>query len=141
MDRETPSDVLIKHLEFIQAVIARLANNSFLLKGWVLTVAGVFFGFAAGDLNRRIAAAGLLPVAAFWALDAYFLRQERLFRRLYDAVRRSDPEVELFSMDIRRYRAAVGSWWVTLLSMTLLPFYGVVLLVGLALILAGTFRQ
>jgi hypothetical protein len=28
----------LKHLEFIQGVIARLANNSFLLKGWSVTL-------------------------------------------------------------------------------------------------------
>ena len=36
----------LKHLEFIQAVITRLANDSFLMKGWALTVAGAFYGFA-----------------------------------------------------------------------------------------------
>ena len=111
-------DAQIKHLEFIQAVITRLANNSFLMKGWALTVAGLIFGFA-----------------------AYFLRQERLFRRLYDAVRRSDPPVEPFSMDTRDHAAAVPSWLATALSGTLLPFYGVVVLVGLILILVNTFQK
>jgi hypothetical protein len=32
----------IKHLEMIQAVISRLANNSFLLKGWSITLVSAF---------------------------------------------------------------------------------------------------
>lgn len=134
-------DAQIKHLEFIQAVITRLANNSFLMKGWALTVAGLIFGFAADRGSWRVAAAALLPTVAFWGLDAYFLRQERLFRRLYDAVRRSDPPVEPFSMDTRDHAAAVPSWLATALSGTLLPFYGVVVLVGLILILVNTFQK
>ena len=35
-------EVVVKHLELIQAVITRLANNSFLMKGWALTVTGAF---------------------------------------------------------------------------------------------------
>jgi hypothetical protein len=135
------NDAQIKHLEFVQAVISRLANNSFLMKGWALTVAGLIFGFAVEQGSWRIAAAGLLPVVAFWGLDAFFLRQERLYRRLYDAVRRSDAQVEPFSMDTRNYAATVASWWATALSRTLLPFYGVLALVGLVLILVGAFQQ
>ena len=33
-------DGRIKHLELIQMVVARMGNNSFLIKGWSLTVTG-----------------------------------------------------------------------------------------------------
>jgi hypothetical protein len=135
------TDPQIKHLEFVQAVITRLANNSFLMKGWALTVGGLILGFAIDQRSWRIAAAALLPIVAFWGLDAYFLRQERLFRRLYDAVRRSEPQVEPFSMDTRHYAAAVPSWLATAFSGTLLPFYGVVALIGLILILVDAFQK
>jgi hypothetical protein len=141
MGEPSLGDRQIKHLEFVQAVITRLANNSFLMKGWALTVAGLIFGFAADRGSWQIAAAGILPVAAFWGLDAYFLRQERLFRRLYDAVRRSEPGIEPFSMDTRGFRTAVASWWATLVSVTLLPFYGVALLVGVILIVLVALHQ
>ena len=33
----------LRHLEMIQNIISRMANNSFLLKGWTVTlVAGIF---------------------------------------------------------------------------------------------------
>ena len=31
-------DRVVKHLEFIQGVVNRLGGNSFLLKGWSMTV-------------------------------------------------------------------------------------------------------
>ena len=94
----------LKHLEFIQAVITRLANDSFLMKGWALTVAGAFYGFAVKGTSWQVAAIGLMPVLVFWGLDAYFLRQERLFRGLYDQVRQRNPAVEPFSMNAAALR-------------------------------------
>jgi hypothetical protein len=135
------NETKVKHLEFLQAIIARLANNSCLLKGWTVTLAGAFFGFAVANSNWQIAAIGLLPIIAFWGLDAYFLRQERLFRCLYDDVRRSDSEVEPFSMNVTGYRTVARPWWRTLFSNTLLAFYAVILLVGLILTLAVALHE
>ena len=86
---------------------------------------------ANGFLSRAIAE-DRVPSLVFWGLDAYYLRQERLFRLLYDAVRRGEPGVERFSMETGGFRAAVDSWWRTVWTMTLLPFYGAVILAGLA---------
>jgi hypothetical protein len=91
-------DNRIKHLEMIQAVVARLANNSFLVKGWAVTVAGAFLGFAVSRSEARLAEIGVLPVLMFWGMDAYFLYAERLFRALYDQVRRSNEDVKPFYM-------------------------------------------
>src|SRR5271165_383035 len=77
----------IKHLEFIQAVITRMANNSFLLKGWSVTLTVTFLALAARNSNSKFALAALIPPICFWFPDAYYLRQERLFRKLYDQVR------------------------------------------------------
>src|ERR1700735_1793798 len=86
--RTEPSDAQVKHLEFIQLVIARLGTNSFLAKGWALTVAGALYGFAVTHLNPSIALLGLVPVIAFWWLDSFFLRTERLYRCLYEDARK-----------------------------------------------------
>lgn len=127
----------IKHLEFIQAVIARLAGNSFLAKGWAMTVATAIYGFAASRLSPAIAAIGMVPVAAFWLLDAYFLRHERLYRFLYDDVRQPDADVEPLSMDTQPYNGEKwASWRNVTFSITLAVFYGMLLGVGLALVIA-----
>lgn len=82
----------------IQAVVGRLASNSFLIKGWTLTIAGAFFGFAVTRNNGYLALVGVVPVTAFWLLDSYYLRAERLFRCLFEDVRKADPDTELFFM-------------------------------------------
>jgi hypothetical protein len=123
----------LKHLEFIQAVITRLANDSFLMKGWALTVAGAFYGFAVKGTSGKVAAIGLMPVLIFWGLDAYFLRQERLFRGLYDQVRQRNLRIEPFAMNAAAYASGVASWGRTLVSRTLAPFYGPVFVIGVLL--------
>ncbi len=88
----------LKHLELIQAVVSRLAGNSFLVKGWAITVAAALIGFAVGSHKPWLAVVGFIPTVAFWGIDAYFLKSERLFRALYDHVRTGDEKVAPFFM-------------------------------------------
>jgi hypothetical protein len=71
----------INHLQMIQAVVARLANEAALIRGWALTVSAAFFGLAANARSWQVAAVGLLPVVAFWGLNACYLLAERQYRR------------------------------------------------------------
>jgi hypothetical protein len=98
MEYEDLEQSRLTHLELIQTTIARLAGNSFLVKGWAITLAGAFFGFALSSHSTGLAIAAAIPVGAFWALDAYFLHAERLFRALYDEVRSRDERVTPFAM-------------------------------------------
>ena len=41
----------LKHLEFIQNVINRMNSNSFLIKGWAVTLIAAIFALAAKDSN------------------------------------------------------------------------------------------
>jgi hypothetical protein len=120
----------LKHLEFVQAVITRMGSNSFLLKGWNVTLAAGLFALAAKDSNPTFAVVALLPAVVFWGLDAYYLRQERLFRELYDDLRPGSAEtqtkVEPFSMSTSKYENHVPSWFRTLWSKTIFPLHGVV---------------
>ncbi len=134
------TEPVLRHLDFLQAVIARQANNSFLIKGWSLTVAGAFYGFAAKELNWRIASIGLLPAFTFWGLDSLFLRQERLFRCLYDAVRLGEHPVDAFCMNPNEHPHDVKAWHRVLMSRTLYPFHGMIVAAGLALVVIGLVR-
>lgn len=83
------------HLQMIQDVITRMANNSFLLKGWAVTlVAGLFALGAASQGASWLGFVALGPPLAFWFLDAYYLQQERLFRKVYDKVRTSSEDLQ-----------------------------------------------
>lgn len=64
-----------------------MAQNSFTVRGWCITLVTALVAFATQSQSAVIALSGLIPVALFWALDAYYLRQERGFRVIFDAVR------------------------------------------------------
>lgn len=102
------SETTIKHLEMIQAVIARMAGNSFALKGWAVTVTGAVLAFGADRKDTAVALLALVPAVVFWGLDGYYLALERRFRALYDDVRtgKAPPEDGAFSMNIARYVAS-----------------------------------
>ncbi len=113
-----------KHLEFIQTVINRMAGNSFLLKGWAVTLIAALFALSAKDTNHTYIFIVYFPVVIFWILDGYFLSQERLFRDLYDHVRKLNEKEVDFSMDITEYKKKEkNSWACSMFSVTLRFFY------------------
>jgi len=117
------SENKLKHLEFIQSVVNRMASNSFLLKGWSVTLVAALFALAAKDANKNYIIVAYLPVGIFWIVDAYFLSQERLFRSLYDDVRKKKEDEIDFSMNAEQFRGGPNSWASSFLSKTLLLFY------------------
>lgn len=122
----------VKHLELIQAVITRLAQNSFAYKGWSVVIVSAIFVLAAKEISPRYLVIALIPTLAFWGLDAYYLRQERLFRKHYDVVRMAvdaDLVRDPFSMDTSSYNDQVATWWATCRSNTLRWLYGPIVLV------------
>jgi hypothetical protein len=101
-----------------------MAANSFQLKGWAVVLVSGLFGLAAADVGRNLAFVAYLPTIAFWALDGYYLRQERLFRKLYDHVRVLDDDDIDYSMNTMPFDQAVAPAWRVALSKTLVWFYG-----------------
>jgi hypothetical protein len=126
----------IKHLELVQSVISRMAQNSFQLKGWSITVATAIAAFAAKESSPGLAILALFPAISFWCLDAYYLRRERLYRRLHEAITDPLKIVRPFSMTTDEYASSVASWRETLFAKTILPLHGAVVLVIVAEILA-----
>jgi hypothetical protein len=117
-------DPKLKHLEFIQAVVTRMAGNSFLLKGWSVTLVAALFALAAKESNPIFLPVAYYPVLVFWILDGYFLSQERMFRDLYDKVRTTPGSDTDFSMDASGFDKGRNTWSNSTLSTTLLLFYG-----------------
>lgn len=130
-------DQKLKHLEFIQNVINRMANTSFLLKGWSVTVVAGLFALGINSQARALLSLTAFMALVFWGLDAYFLRQERLFRALYDDVRvKTETSID-FAMDTTAFATHPrNSFSECVWSVTLGWFYGP--LVTLAVLLALT---
>jgi len=116
---------VIKHLEMIQSVVNRLAANSFLVKGWSITILAAALLFIANTSAPEWVALGfILPALGFWGLDGYFLWQERMFRQLYDSVRAKSATD--FSM--KPAKSESDGWRNAVFSRTLLAFYSMELL-------------
>jgi hypothetical protein len=123
-----------KHLEFIQGAINRMAGNLFFLRGWTITLIAALFAFFVKDANTDFIFVVYFPIIIFWILDGYFLSQERLFRALYNHVRKLDEKEIDFSMNTSEYNEDKRNGWIySMFSSTLLFFYlplvGVMLLV------------
>ncbi len=116
----------VAHLEMIQAVIARMAGNSFFIKGWSVTLVAALFALAAANTNELFVYLAYFPAFMFWALDAYFLRQERLFRKLYDSVRGAENDRVDFSMNTKPFEKSVDGTWSVAWSYTLRLFHGTI---------------
>ena len=128
------------HLEMIQGVVNRLAQSSFLLKGWSVVLVSALFVLGAKDSTPAFVYVAYFPAIAFWFLDGYFLWQERLFRALYDHVRELEEDDVDFSMDVSAVTSGVNSWSQAILSKTLLIFHGVIIatILFVMLFLMGT---
>jgi hypothetical protein len=133
----------LKHLEFIQSIISRQAQNSFAVKGWSLTLsAGIFtFLLSQSDANPAAYFIAVVPALLFWILDGYYLRQERAFRCLYDDVRAdltraSEQEnvVQLFDMNTTRYKK-IQPIWSAFRSLTVFGIPVMILIASLVLFL------
>jgi hypothetical protein len=128
-----------KHLEFIQATIARQASHAFAIKGWSLTVAAAIYAYTAANLSCWLAVVACMPAIAFAWLDLFYLRQERLFRELYRDASQPESTVPVFDMDTSPYQttskypqssyrnvAKSRAWW---------PLH--VMIVGVGIVLLG----
>jgi len=117
----------LKHLEMIQGIINRMAGNSFLLKGWSVTLISALFALAAKDSNQYFLYLAYFPCVAFWSLDGYFLWQERMYRKLYQQVSAKNADEIDFDMNATKFIEDVDSWFSVCFSTTLRLFHGVIL--------------
>ncbi len=124
MGEKMSKDHIIKHLEMTQTIINRLGSNSFLLKGWSMTlIVAAMVLVARYDLqNPYLVLTLVVPVLGFWTLDGYFLWQERLFRQVYNEIRQQNDTD--FKMDVMKHRSKPKCSWVSaIFSVTLIIFY------------------
>jgi prepilin signal peptidase PulO-like enzyme (type II secretory pathway) len=112
----------IEYLKMIQGVIGRLAGNSFLVKGWSVTISAGLSAFARSETDRSLAWIGVGVVVVFAVLDAYFLAGERGYRKLYEEA--VDAPAGSYAMSAGTVSLrAVGS---ALISISVLPLHAAV---------------
>lgn len=84
-------DFYLKSIDIVQSAISRMAENSSKLKSWFIptfiAILGVVTGKISDNSTHSHSALDLiwcLPLILFVILDGYYLRQERLFRLVYE---------------------------------------------------------
>ncbi len=123
MDENDRKDFLLKEADIIQTIITRMANNSFLIKGWMITIVVITLLLkGTNDLSWL----AWVPLILFWGLDVYFLRRERMYRKMYEWVvkNRLTDDTNLLDMDTKRFENDVDSFPKTMFSKTLFGLYG-----------------
>lgn len=96
---EINNESKIKHLEFIQLTITRMNVNSFLVKGWLVTLVAAIFILSQKETNAIFLWFAPFASILFWIMDATFVCKEREYRELYDVVRKKGMDQIDFSMD------------------------------------------
>jgi hypothetical protein len=112
----------LKHLDFIQAAIARMSTSSFLFKGWAITIAAGLAAFAAVDTKRGLLGIAIVSTVLFWGLDGYYLWLEHGFVKLHTEVAAKNEADIDFSMKIDKTNAACH-WFKTCWRPHLWIFY------------------
>ena len=113
-----------KHLEMLQGAMNRFSKNSFLLKGWSVTLLSALLALSAHNCNINLVYFACIPVIILWGLDGFFLWQEQLFRKLYNLVRVLPEDKIDFSMDVDQITVDDRPKWLkATFSKTLIPFH------------------
>lgn len=132
MDNNDLRDYLFKEVGTVQDITGRMANNSFLVKGWAVTLIVASLIIKGAMYHHYVS---FLPWFVFWCLDAYFLRMERLYRKLYDWLIINRQKSEEFLLDMnkasleKRFGEEVSSLLQVMFSKTLVTFYGALLVI------------
>jgi len=136
---------LHKEIDLIQACIDRMAKNSFLLKGWTITIIAVVLALSEKNVNLfYLCLIVLFPLISFWYLDAFFLYTEKLYRKMYEWIIRERPNSnseKMYDLNPHRFKndLKVRKWnkdtkkmedtdklenvWTVMRSITLRCFY------------------
>ena len=115
-----------KHLDFLQSIITRMNSNSFMIKGWAITIVSALLALAASTKEWLYLLITALPLITFWGLDAVYLLQERKFRSLYNKAIEDPASINTY--DLNPAIASIeddprNTYWNVLLSKTVAPLY------------------
>ncbi|NRO67110.1 hypothetical protein [Lactobacillus helveticus] len=121
------------HIQMIENIINRMSSNSFLIKGWSLTILGGLITVYLANINKPMSYLILLLCLffclIFWISDTFYLREERCFRSLYEIVRKKDEENVDFSMNpIKSKETFLRCMFRPIFLMSYLPIFIIIII-------------
>ncbi len=100
--------ILEKEIDLIQSCINRMAQNSFIIRGWAITLITFALALISKSIDLKLLCGILLVVAAcFWYLDAFFLKMERMYRWKYEWVIANRQNNDEFLFDWNPYNKSM----------------------------------
>ena len=119
------------HLEIMQGVISRMADNSRSCKVWCVTLVAATLVLVARTGEADHALIAVAPAALLYLLDAYYLMLERRFRNSYDGFVDKVHSGQVAISNLYKV-TALGSkvrtmLWAMFQSFSVLPFYSTVI--------------
>ena len=138
------TDKLHKEIDLIQNVINRMSHNSFLIKGWALSIVGVMLALVKDSIftpkGSLLLSIILVFTITFWYLDAFFLKAEKKYIKLYNWIIINRPKgnyENLYDLNVTRFK--VESHFKIMFSKTLWTFYSIPLLIIIGLLIYNIF--
>ena len=121
------SPAVQSHIEVMQGVVNRMAENSRSCKVWCVTLVAAVLVLVARTGEPQHALIALVPIFLFLFLDSYYLALERAFISAQNAFVGKLHKGELKTTDIYKV-APIGMGWLLVLrclfgSVSILPFY------------------
>lgn len=129
-NNEISIEEIHKEIDLIQACITRMAQNSFMIKGWFVSIYAVILALLPEKVNIFLLCIALVAVnMIFWYLDGFFLRTEKIYRKIYDWVleaRTKNNRELMYQLNPGEFSGKieeVESVWKVMWSKTLRWFY------------------
>lgn len=104
MNNSERKEILYKEIEIIQSCITRMSQNSFMVKGWMITLVAVVLALLPEKFDIRIlCSVGFIVIICFWILDAFYLKTEKLYIMKYEWVIKNRMHSDEFLFDLDPY--------------------------------------
>ncbi|HIE44722.1 MAG TPA: hypothetical protein EYP87_00770 [Flavobacteriaceae bacterium] len=119
--------ILIEEIKIIQDIIKRMADNSFKIKAWAITLVVATLLIKSNVNNSFIA---FIPLITFWFLDAYYLQQEKIFRKVYDdkVENKTTNDSTMFIINPNSFKKDVSSiFFIMFWNKSITPLYVTIL--------------
>ena len=106
-------DEMHKEIDLLQSCIDRMAKNSFMIKGWFVSIYAVILALLPEKVDVRLLCVVLIVVnILFWYLDGVYLRDEKIYRRIYqwvvEARKQNDREL-MYQLELNLYKNKIGT--------------------------------
>lgn len=130
----------MRYLETIQRIVDRMGSNSFMLKGWAITLAVGVFALSDKDSDKLFFLLAYIPIILFWVLDTYYLQLERKYRILYEETAAVQPHEITWSLRVPKSKKADKTCFSQVLfSITEIGFYLVLAVLVAVVVCLGAF--